>query len=154
MSLIPDTTIPPPNARFTKVYPLGVARLRSLLAGRGGAAATKVWAFLIQHCGHDNALVCSADLMAEDLGCSRKTITRATKYLEEAGAIVIAKTGTSNVYILNDAEVWKTYEEHKRFCGFRTRTLVGFKENAGFRKRLTHVLGEPRTGDLFTEAAD
>ena len=109
--------------------------------------------FLTEHCGHDNALCCSIDLMVEELELSRRTILRATKYLVENNAIVVAKVGTANVYILNSDEVWKTYEEHKRFCGFRTRTLIGFKENTGLRKRLTHMLGEPKTGDLFADAA-
>jgi hypothetical protein len=107
-----------------------------------------LWVFLARHCGHDNALACSIELLAEELGCSERSIMRATKYLEENGALVIAKMGTANVYILNDSEIWKTYEDHKRFCGFRANTLLSHKQNPNLKKRLTHMLGQP---DLFNE---
>lgn len=132
----------PKGPRFVKFYDKGLERLEQLLTLKGGPTVGKVWLFLVKHAGHDNAVACSVDLMAEDIGVHRRSIIRATAYLEENGAIVIAKMGTANVYILNDAEVWKTYEEHKRFCGFRARTLVGFKENPGLKRRLTHIIGQ------------
>jgi hypothetical protein len=154
MTSIRDTENTPSGPRFTKVYDRGFTRLKELISLRGGAATARVWVFLTEHCGHDNALCCTIDLIAEELDLHQRTIRRAIKYLAESNAIVVAKVGTANVYILNCDEVWKTYEERKRFCGFRTRTLLGFKENAGLRKRLTHMLGEPKTGDLFADAAE
>jgi len=131
-----------------------VARLEGLITLKGGPTVAKVWVFLVKHCGHDNALVCSLELMAEELDVAERSIRRATRYLETHGAIVIAKVGSGNVYILNDSEVWKTYEKSHRFCGFRTRTLVGFKENPGIRTRMTRISGAPPMDDLFDAAAE
>jgi hypothetical protein len=141
----------PKGPRFVKLYDKGLERLGQLITLTGGPTVAKVWLFLVTYCGHDNALACPIELMAEELNVHRKSISRATKYLEENGAIVIAKMGTANLYILNDQEVWKTYEEHKRFCGFRARALVGFKENPGIKKRLTHMIGEPPEPELSPE---
>jgi hypothetical protein len=126
--------------RFTKVYPKGWDALAGLVDNR---AAAKLYVFLADHCGHDNALVCTLDVIAEELGVNERTVRRAVRDLEERGHIVVAKVGTANAYILNPAEVWKTYEDHKRFCGFRTRTLVSKKHNPDLKRRLTHMVGQP-----------
>lgn len=130
----------PKGESFVKVYGRGLERIRFLLDFKGGPAVGKLWLFLVEHCGHDNALVASAEVLADALGVSERTVRRAAKALEDGKALVIGKVGNANVYILNDGEVWKTYEDHKRFCGFRAKTLVGFKENPGFRARVSHML--------------
>lgn len=141
----------PKGPRFTKVYDRGWDRIGHLVTLKGGPTVAKLWVFLARHCGHDNALACAVEVLAEELDVSEKSIRRATKYLEENGALVIAKMGTANVYILNDAEVWKTYEDHKRFCGFRTRTLVSKKQNPDLKRRITLMSGkappEPAASD-------
>lgn len=137
----------PKGPRFTKVYDRGWERIGQLVTLKGGPTAAKLWVFLARNCGHDNALACSVDLLAEEIGCSERSIIRATKYLEESGALVIAKMGTANVYILNDAEVWKTYEEHHHFCGFRAKTLLSNKQNANLKRRITHMVGGEPVND-------
>jgi biotin operon repressor len=132
----------PKGPRFTKLYDKGLERIGHLVTLKGGPTVTQVWVFLVRHCGHDNALCCPAEVMAGELGVSRRSIIRAIKILQDNGAIVVAKMGTANLYILNDQEVWKTYEEHRRFCGFRARALVGFKDNPALKKRLTHMTGK------------
>jgi hypothetical protein len=133
---------PPKGPRFTKLYERGWDRIGQLVTLKGGPTVAKLWVFLARNCGHDNALSCTVDLLAEELEVSEKSIRRAAKYLEEHGALVIAKLGTANVYILNDGEIWKTYEDHKRFCGFRAKTLVSEKANPGLKRRLTHMRGK------------
>lgn len=130
----------PKGPRFTKLYDRGWERIGQLVTLKGGPTVAKLWVFLARHCGHDNALSCTVDLLAEELDCSEKSIRRAAKYLEDNGAIVIAKMGTANVYIMNDAEIWKTHEDHKRFCGFRTKTLLSNKQNPNLKRRITHMV--------------
>jgi len=132
--------------RFTKVYPRGWDALAGLVDNR---SAAKLYVFLADHCGHDNALSCTYDLLAEELEMHERTIRRAVRDLEERGHLVVAKMGTANVYILNPEEVWKTYEEHKRFCGFRTKALLSNKQNANLKRRLTHMVGREKvTADV------
>lgn len=130
----------PGGPRFTKVYEKGWERVESLLTLKGGPTVGRLWLFIVKHCGHDNALVVSTETLADALAVNERSIRRAVAYLVKAEALVVAKVGGANAYILNDSEVWKTYEEHHRFCGFRAKTLVGFKENPGFRARVSHML--------------
>lgn len=134
----------PKGPRFTKLYERGFDRLDQLLALKGGPTVGKLWLFLARHCGHDNALSATIDVLAEELGCSEKSIRNATKFLAASGALVVLKMGTANVYVMNDNEIWKTYEEHKHFCSFSARTLVSKRQNADMKKRLTHMVGEPK----------
>lgn len=140
--------------RFTKLYDKGLDRISNLVTLKGGPTVTKVWVFLVRHCGHDNAVCCPIDLMASALEVHRRSVIRAVKILQDHHALVVAKMGGVNVYILNDQEIWKTYEEHKRFCGFRAKALVGIKENPNLKKRLTHMIGPQPEPDLFGGAED
>lgn len=134
------------NRRFTKVYERGWEALSGLLDNR---AAAKLYVFLADKCGHDNALVCTYDVLAEELEMHERTIRRAVRDLETRKHIVVAKVGTANCYILNPDEIWKTADENKRFCGFRTRTLVSTKLNPDLKKRLTHMVAPD--ADLFSK---
>lgn len=132
--------------RFTKVYERGWQAIALLIDNR---MAAKVYVFLAQHAGHDNAVVCTFELLAEELEVSEKTVRRAVKHLEQGNHLVVAKVGTANAYILNPAEVWKTYENHKRFCAFGARTLASKAQNTTLKKRLTHMI--QGQGDLFED---
>lgn len=125
--------------RFTKLYAPGLDRMARFLAPDGpGRVAGRLWLWLVEHSDHHNAVVVSAELLAKELGVSVRTIFTAVKALDKDGALAVAKIGTTNAYILNPAEVFKSAEDHKRFCGFSARAIVGFAENEGLRARLTH----------------
>lgn len=128
--------------RFVKFYDKGLSRVESLLELKGGPTVGKLWVFLVKMAGHENALVASSELLAQHLGVTDRSIRRAAALLADSGAVVIAKVGNANCYILNDDEVWKTAEDHHRFCGFRAKALIGFDENPSLRARLTHL--EPK----------
>ena len=127
--------------KFMKVYERGFDALSRI---SGNASALKVYLFIAEHAGHDNALVCTVETISECLGISDKTVRRATSFLQKGRHLVIAKVGTANAYILNPQEVWKTYEEHKHFCAFSAHTLVSKAQNKTLKRRLTHMMG---TGD-------
>jgi len=129
----------PKGPRFVKVYDKGLDALSEVAKNKMGL---QVYLFLVKHCGHDNALVCDRDTIAESLGINVRTVARALTVLKAQGHIHIAKIGTANVYVLDPTEVWKTYEEHKHFCSFGARTLVSKKQNKDFLRRITHKLPE------------
>ena len=122
---------------FTKVYDAGWQRIVSLCEKDPNAA--RVWAFLVRHAGHDNVLVCSMAVMEDELGLCRRTLSSKVAYLERAGALMIAKMGTANAYVLNPHETWKTGEEFKNFHRLNARALIGKRENKRFPRRFTHM---------------
>lgn len=129
----------PKGPRFTKVYEAGWDRVEHLLTLKGGPTVGRLWVWLTRHAGHDNAVVVTGELLAEVLDVHIRSVRRAAAVLVKAEAMIVAKIGNANCYILNPGEVWKTYEDHKRFCGFTARAVVGFAENKGLRARLSHV---------------
>lgn len=129
--------------RFTKVYDAGWERVEQLLTLKGGPTVGRLWLFLVKHAGHENALVVTVETLSEALGVHARSIMRASRALQNAKALEVVKLGTANVYVLNPAEVWKAAEDHKRFCTFGAKALVGFKENSGLRRRLSHFVAQP-----------
>lgn len=135
------------NPPFTKIYRPGWDRIKDLLSG--DATAARVWVFLVENAGHDNVLACGMAILEEELGLHRKTISKKIKYLSDQGALIVAKMGTANVYILNPHETWKASEEFKNYHAITARALIGKAENRGFRKRLTHIVGQAEQVELF-----
>lgn len=125
---------------FVKLYDAGFDRLDKLLTLKGGPTVSRLWVFLNKHADHHNALAVTVEMLAEVLGVHERSVRRAARVLEDQKALVIAKLGNANVYILNPGDSWRTAEDHKRFCGFSAKALVGFKENPGLRARLSHFM--------------
>lgn len=138
----------PKGPRFTKVYEAGWDRVEQLLTLKGGPTVGRLWLFLVRHAGHENALVVTVEQLALELDVHARSVMRASRVLRDSGALDVVKLGTANVYVLNPAEVWKTAEDHKRFCSFGARVLVGFKENASLRRRLTHFVAQPSLPEM------
>jgi len=142
------------NEGFVQVYDKGWRRIRELIQANPQAA--RLYAYLAQHidpaCG---AVVASQELLAEELGVSRRTIIRHAAYLEEVGALVKIKVGGLVwAYALDPTEVWRSWEDKKATAAFITRTLVKRQDRANghVKRRLMVMLGQPElplveTGD-------
>ena len=140
------------NRDFTQVYPAGWARIRELL--QKDPSAANLYAFFAEQMGPDGTLCASRATIAEALEIGERTVSRHVKALEKYGAIVVLKVGTANVYCLNPAEVWKSFDNAKPYAAFKTRTLVGKTENPFVKRRLATLLGgkAPEQEDLFNDA--
>lgn len=128
------------NEGFTQVYERGWMRLRLLIAQNKSAAI--LYSYLAQHmdasCG---AVVASQELLGEETGLSRTTLWRASKYLEEVGALVRFTVGGSvYAYALNETEVWKSWDSAKETAAFRTKTLARKSDQPGRVQRRIQVM--------------
>lgn len=134
---------------FTKVYDQGWSTISAII--QASPLAAKVYVFLCQNADIHNAVVCSVELLAEEMGCSTRTIMRATKWLEENHYLVVAKIATANAYILRPTDIWKTAEENKKFWSFGAATLVSKTQNKTLKRRITVMLeGKPaQQPDMF-----
>ncbi len=65
--------------------------------------------FLVDQMDNYNAVVCSSKVLQEVLGVSRQTISASIKILKTNGFISVFKSGTSNVYTINDTVYWKSW---------------------------------------------
>ena len=126
------------NAAFTQVYSQGWNRLRELM--KKDAQAATLYAFLAEQMGPDGTISASRATLAAALEIGERTVSRHVKSLEDLGAIIVLKNGTTNVYCLNPAEVWKSFDNAKPYAAFNTRTLVSKAENPWVKKRLAVLL--------------
>lgn len=90
--------------------------------------AVRVLLFIMEHMDKYNALVCSYAVFQEQLDISRATVTRAIKYLKDHGFIAIYRSGTSNVYVMNDDLVWTNYGDRHKYCKFPANVILSASE--------------------------
>jgi len=134
------------NNGFTQVYQRGWWRLRELMETNRPAA--RLYMFLAENMDTAGVLVATRETIAEAMEVSVKSVSRYTKALEEAGALVVMRMGPgANAYALNPEEVWKAWEKNKPYAAFHSKTLVGKAENRNVKRRLTHILNGKKPAD-------
>lgn len=91
-------------------------------------AAYRVLRFITQNMDNFNALICSYTVFAETLGYSRQTVCNAVKLLKEKHFIDIAKTGNTNVYLINKELYWHSYGTNYARAQFGAKIIVSADE--------------------------
>lgn len=122
------------NRNFVQVYDPFWQRLQNLM--RQGKTCARLYAFLAQHIdASTGAVVASQSFLAKHLGVSTKTISRMSEELEGLGAMVrIPVQGRLYAYAMHPQEVWRGYNNSKRYAAFNSKTLAD--QNGEIRRRL------------------
>lgn len=84
--------------------------------------------FLVDQMDNYNAVMCSSKVIEEVLGVSRVTVSRAVAVLKENGFIAVLKSGTSNVYAINDTVYWKSWGNKKQYSKFPANIILSIAE--------------------------
>lgn len=84
--------------------------------------------FLVDQMDCYNAVLCSNKVLQEILGVSRQTVSLSIKVLRENGFIAVLKSGTSNVYAINDSVYWKAYGNNKKYSKFPANVVLALSE--------------------------
>ena len=92
--------------------------------------------FLLDNMDGYNAVQCSSLVLQEALGMSRTTSYRHLKYLSEHGFIAILKSGTANIYVVNDDLAWSSWSNNKQYCKFPTNVILSKNENEEYLKKV------------------
>lgn len=90
--------------------------------------AYRIFKFLINNMDEYNAVICSQAVLQENFGVSRVTVSRAIKLLKEKGYIAVFKSGTSNVYALNDKIVWNSWGTNYPYSKFPANVILSATE--------------------------
>ena len=90
--------------------------------------AYRIWRFLANNMDSYNAVIVSQEVLTEIFEVSRSTIYRAVKILDEGNYIKIYKSGTSNVYALNDDMVWNSWGTNKKYSKFNANVIISENE--------------------------
>ena len=91
-------------------------------------AAYRVLRFIAKNMDNYNALICSYTVFAETLGYSRQTIFSAIKLLKEKKFIDIAKSGNTNVYLINKELYWHSYGTNYARAEFGAKIIISADE--------------------------
>ena len=90
--------------------------------------AYRIFKFLITNMDEYNAIICSYKVLQETFGVSRITVARAIKILKEKGYIAVFKSGTTNVYTLNDKIVWNSWGTNYPYSKFPANVILSISE--------------------------
>lgn len=101
------------------------------LAKKNGLAVS-IMLFFMEYMDKKNALSCSYELLQDYFECSRMTIYRAIKILEENGFIGVLKSGNANVYVINHEIAWSSWNNKKKYAKLDGIILVSHKENKDY----------------------
>lgn len=84
--------------------------------------------FLVDQMDTYNAVICSMQVLQEVLEIGRTTASNAIKVLKDNGFIAVLKSGTSNVYAINDSVYWKSWGNKKQYSKFPANVVLALSE--------------------------
>lgn len=114
------------NRNFVQLYRHHIEDIARL--GSMDALALKIWLWIVERMGRDNALVCSMVPLVEHFKKSRQTISGKIGFLEKSGFLQVAKMGNTNVYLVNADIVWTADANGKRYAEFRGAIVIAESE--------------------------
>lgn len=90
--------------------------------------AYRIFKFLMNNMDEYNAVICSQTVLQETFEVSRATVARAVKLLKEKGYIAVFKSGTSNVYAVNDKVAWNSWGTNYAYSKFPANVILSISE--------------------------
>jgi DNA-binding transcriptional ArsR family regulator len=84
--------------------------------------------FLVDQMDDKNAVMCSYKVLEEVLDVGHATIARNIKVLKDNGYLAVLKSGTSNVYAINDTVFWKSWGNNKQYSKFPANVILSLSE--------------------------
>ena len=97
--------------------------------------------FLVDQMDEYNAVMCSSKVLEEVLGISRQTISKNITLLKDNGFIAVLKSGTSNVYTINDKVYWKSWGNKHQYSKFPANVVLSMSEQEEFTQMEFKDLG-------------
>jgi len=82
-----------------------------------------------------NAIVCSNQVFMEILEIGRTKVSTSIRTLKENGFISVGKSGTTNVFYVNDSIYWKSYGNNKAYAKFAANVIISQSEQQKDAKR-------------------
>lgn len=123
------------NSNFVMMYREHMKEMRWLMQQSGISAS--IFNFILEKMDYNNALICSNQVFIDYFNISRSTVARSIKLLYDNGFLDIVKSGTSNVYIVNQELAWTSYENQKEYCQFQGNILISaLEQSEDYKKEL------------------
>lgn len=117
------------NSPFTRWTQFNNDHTKEMMTlARNNPAAMTLLLFLVDQMDNKNAVVCSMQVLTEALGYSRRTISSSVKYLKDNGFVAVLKSGTTNVYTINDKVWWKSWGNNRQYSKFPANVVLAKSE--------------------------
>lgn len=125
----------PPFYQLSKgIGPVTLAKI-----SEKSTSAISVLMFFFENMDNYNTLMVSQQVIAEELGKARQTISNAIKVLEDENVIGIGKVGQANVYMINPKVVWQNGFRQRLSMNIKGSILLGKSENEELFKRFNNI---------------
>ena len=111
--------------QFSRQYMKNIAQISK----NSNQTTLELFMFICEHMDGYNSLMASYQVFMDYTGRSKATIQRSIKWLYDNGFLDILKSGTSNVYIINQNVAWTSYANQKKYCKFAGNILISAAEN-------------------------
>ena len=121
------------NTNFIMMYREHMPEIRWLM--KKSRYASSIFNFILEHMDYNNALMCSYQVFMDYFEISQVTVARAIKLLKDNGFVDVLKSGTSNVYIVNQEIAWSSWDNQKKYCKFNGNILISATENKDYEYR-------------------
>ena len=121
------------NSNFIMIYREHMPEIRWLI--KKSRYASAIFNFILEHMDYNNAIMCSYQVFMDYFEISQITVARSIKLLKENGFIDILKSGTSNIYIVNQEIAWTSWDNQKKYCKFKGNILISVIENKDYEYR-------------------
>lgn len=115
-----------PFANFTQINKAYYKEEDWLLAK--SPIAYRIFKFLINNMDEYNAVICSYKVLQETFDISKITVSRSVKILKERGYVAVFKSGTSNVYAVNDRIAWNSWGTNYQYSKFPANIILSLSE--------------------------
>lgn len=90
--------------------------------------AARIFNFLTCNMDRYNAVMVSNLALMEYLEVSRSSVSKGIKFLKDCRLICVYKSGTSNIYALDDTLVWNSRGTNRKFSKFNTNIIISKTE--------------------------
>jgi DNA-binding transcriptional regulator GbsR (MarR family) len=95
---------------------------------RKSPIAYQVLRFITDNMDNYNALICSYKVIEESLEVSHSTVARGIRLLQEHNYLQIAKSGTTNIYMVNKELYWHSYGTNYTRAEFGAKIIISADE--------------------------
>lgn len=91
--------------------------------------ALKLLVFIIDNIDKNDAMICSYKVFEEALEMSSRTVSRAIEYLRKKGFLSIYKSGSSNIFVVNEDKLhWKKAGNNFGYCKITANVILSKNE--------------------------
>lgn len=95
---------------------------------RKSPIAYQILRFITDNMDNYNALICSYKVIEESLEVSHSTVARGIRLLQEHNYLQIAKSGTTNIYMVNKELYWHSYGTNYARAEFGAKIIISADE--------------------------